>query len=120
MLDPTKPLGVNYGGIIGLHATGGPEVVRVLIVPNMKEYEVLITDAMEESDAKRKEAGMVIDALVGSLQSLEQDSVGSSNGFANGNEDLMRTKLREKVGPLAAEKVWEMGSPKMVKTILES
>lgn len=120
MLDPTKPLGVNYGGIIGLHATGGPEVVRVLIVPNMKEYEVLITDAMEESDAKRKEAGMVIDALVRSLQSLEQDSVGSSNGFANGNEDLMRTKLREKVGPLVAEKVWELGSPKIVKAILES
>ena len=120
MLDPTKPLGVNYGGIIGLHATGGPEVVRVLIVPNLKEYEVLITDAMEESETKRKEAEMVLGALVGSLQSLEQDSIGSSNGFANGNEEVMKTKLREKVGPLVAGKVWEMESPKMIKAILES
>lgn len=120
MLDPAKPLGVNYGGIIGLHATGGPEVVRVLIVPNLKEYEVLITDAMEESETKRKEAGMVLGALVRSLQSLEDDTVVSSNGFANGSEEVMRTKLREKVGPLVAEKVWEMGRPKMVKAILES
>lgn len=89
-------------------------------MPNLKEYEILITDAMEESETKRKEAGMVLGALVESLQSLEQDSVGSSNGFANGDEEVMRTKLREKVGPLVAEKVWEMGRTKMVKAILES
>lgn len=89
-------------------------------MPNLKEYEVLMTDAMEESETKRKEAGMVLGAIVGSLQSLEQDSVGSSNGFANGDEEMLRTKLREKVGPLVAEKVWEMGRPKMVKALLES
>ncbi len=119
MLDPSKPLSVNYGGIIGLQATGGPEVVRVLILPNLKEYEVLITDAMEEGELRRKEAEMMVSALISALQSLEQESTGLKNGIANGDAEGMRSNLRDKVGPVIAEKAWTLGGLGLARAILE-
>ena len=41
-LDPIKPFAVHYGALLGLQAVGGPEAVRVLIVPNLKEYGKLL------------------------------------------------------------------------------
>ena len=120
MLDTNKTLGVNYGGIIGLQATGGPEIVRVLILPNLKDYEILIRETMEEGESSRKEAEIVLGALLGALQTLEQDSVGLTNGFANGDGEAVSVKLKEKVGPLITEKVLELGRPKLVRAILES
>ncbi|PGH07358.1 transcription initiation factor TFIID subunit 6 [Blastomyces parvus] len=45
-LDPGKPLGTHYGAIIGLQSIGGVDVVRELIVPNLKTYEVVLKDAI--------------------------------------------------------------------------
>lgn len=120
-LDPNKPLGVNYGGIIGLQVVGGVEVIRAIVLPSLKEYEILIRDAMEDEGLLRKEAEMVLGALVGALQLLEQDSVGLTNGFADGDgEEGVRSRLKEKVGHLVAAKVLELGRPRLVKAILQS
>ena len=119
-LDPTKPLGSQYGGIIGLQAVGGVEVVRALVVPNLKEYESVIRDALEAMDeGKRKEGEMVMQALLQALGSLEGDTVGSMNGFANGHAADMKGALEEKIGGFFAEKVLEMGRPRVFKAIME-
>ncbi len=119
-LDPTKPLGANYGGIIGLQAIGGPEIVRALVVPNLKEYEELVKDAIDAMDeGKRNEGEMVIKALLEALVSLEGESVGAVNGFANGHAADMRKELSEKIGDLFAERVLELGKPRLVKAIME-
>lgn len=75
---------------------------------------------MEEGESSRKEAEMVLGALVGALHTLEQDIVGFTNGYANGDGEAMSAKLKEKVGPLVAERVLELGRPKLVRVILES
>ena len=119
-LDPNKPLGANYGGIIGLQAIGGPEIVRALIVPNLKEYEELVKDAIDAmDDGKRSEGEMVIRALLEALVSLEEESVGAVNGFANGHASEMRKELGNKIGDLFAERVLELGKPRLVKAIME-
>lgn len=119
-LDPNKPLGANYGGIIGLQAIGGPEIVRALIVPNLKEYEELVKDAIDAMDeGKRNEGEMVIRALLEALVSLEEESVGAVNGFANGHASEMRKELGNKIGDLFAERVLELGKPRLVKAIME-
>lgn len=119
-LDPNKPLGANYGGIIGLQAIGGPEIVRALIVPNLKEYEELVKDAIDAMDeGKRNDGEMVLRALLEALVSLEEDSVGAVNGFANGHASEMRKELGNKIGDLFAEKVLELGKPRLVKAIME-
>jgi len=119
-LDPTKPLGANYGGLIGLRAIGGPEVIRALIVPNLKEYEGLVKEALDApEETKRVEAAMILEALMQALSSLEEDTVGMANGMANGHAAELRKEVSEKVGDLLAEKVMNLGSPRLVKAIME-
>ena len=117
-LDPTKPLGANYGGIIGLQAIGGPEIVRALIVPNLREYEELVKDTTDD-ETKKVEGEMIIKALLEALVSLEEESVGAVNGFANGHAAEIRKELGDKIGDLFAERVLELGKPRLVKAIME-
>lgn len=120
-LDPTKPLGANYGGIIGLQAVGGSEVVRALILPNVKEYESLLREPwLDESSPKHAEADAVLTALVAALQALEDDSLGLMNGHANVPDEEQRRRLEEKVGSLVAERVFLMNRPRFVRAILDA
>lgn len=119
-LDPTKPLGSNYGGIVGLQKIGGPEVIRALVVPNLKDYESLlreVTDSMD--DNKKKEGEMLIDALTEALLTIEDESVGAVNGFMNGHAAEMKAGLSGKIGSLLAERVLASGGPKTLQAILE-
>ena len=119
-LAPTKPFGSNYGGIKGLQAVGGTEAVRALILPNLKDYGELLKDALEGADeGKSREAEMVLRLLVNALKDLEGDSLGIANGFSAGDAEEMGEKLREKVGSLIAERILELGRPKLVKAIVE-
>ncbi|KAL2040652.1 hypothetical protein N7G274_006631 [Stereocaulon virgatum] len=117
-LDPSKPLGTNFGGIIGLQAIGGVEIVRALIVPNLKEYGSMMSEVLDDENRK-VEGDMVVGALVEALLSLEADTVGAVNGMANGHAGEMKNAVAEKIGNLFAEKVMETGNPKLVKAILE-
>ncbi|KAL8829426.1 MAG: hypothetical protein Q9191_002017 [Dirinaria sp. TL-2023a] len=118
-LDPTKPLGSNYGGIVGLAAIGGPEVVRALIVPNLSDYDRLILREAMEDESRRKEAEVITEALVEALGSLEADGVGMANGHANGDAELNQ-KLKEKVGDLVGTRLLDLDRPRLVKAILEA
>ena len=119
-LDPTKTLGSQYGGIIGLQAVGGVEIVRALIVPNLKEYESILKDAMEDvNDNKRREADKVTGALLEALLSLEGESYGHTNGLANGHAEEMKSALEDKVGPLFADRLVALGRPKVIKVVRE-
>ena len=119
-LDPTKPLSSQYGGIIGLQAVGGVEITRALIVPNLREFEGLLRDAVESNDeSKRREAEMVVSAVLDALLSLEGEVIGTTNGLANGHATEMNTGLEDKIGPLFAEKVLVLGRPKVMKAIME-
>lgn len=120
-LDPTKPLGANYGGIIGLQAVGGTEVVRALILPNVKEYESLLREPwLDETSPKHAEADAVLTALVAALQALEDDSLGLINGHAIVPDEEQRRRLEEKVGSLVADRVFLINRPKFVRALLEA
>ncbi|KAL8787368.1 MAG: hypothetical protein Q9213_002251 [Squamulea squamosa] len=120
-LDPTKPLATNYGGIIGLQAAGGIEAVRVLILPNVKEYETLIREPLEdEGSPKQAEAEAVLTALISALQTLEDDTTGLRNGLQNGDLANQGRRLQDKVGPLVAGRVLQMGRPRFVKALIEA
>lgn len=120
-LDPSKPIATHYGSIIGLQAIGGAELVRALIVPNLKEYEGFLTEMIEDSDNEinRKGAEMVVEALVDALMSLEADSVGATKELANGHTAEARKQVAEKTGDFLAGRIMQLGRPRLVKAILE-
>lgn len=41
-LDPSKPLATTYGATVGLAAVGGAEVVRGVVVPNLKAVDEFV------------------------------------------------------------------------------
>ena len=94
--------------------------MRALVVPNLKEYEELVKDAIDAMDeGKRNEGEMVISAILEALMLLEEESVGAANGFANGHAAEKKRELSEKIGDLFAERVLELGKPRLVKAIME-
>ncbi|XP_020534496.1 transcription initiation factor TFIID subunit 6 isoform X2 [Jatropha curcas] len=66
-LDPTKSLTQHYGAVQGLAALG-PHVVRLLILPNLEPYLLLLEPEMllekQKNEIKRLEAWRVYGALM--------------------------------------------------------
>lgn len=117
-LDPAKPFGTHYGAIIGLHAVGGPDVVRELILPNLKPYEKLLRDAIAEDGPRRPEAEKVLGALLAVLSTLHEGRAHLANGHAAIVTDELREQLNEKVGELIASKIAEAGDVQTAHAIL--
>lgn len=114
-LDPRKTLGAHYGAILGFGAVGGGEVVRSLVVPNLKEYEDVLREPLSgaEGDIKKAEAERVIGAVMKVLETLSSDDVPMTNGHSSADEDA----LKEKVGEIIAAKV--MDDVRLARAILE-
>lgn len=117
-LDPRKTLGAQYGAILGFGAVGGGEIVRNLVVPNLKEYDDVLRGPMSgsEGEIKRLEAEKVVGAILRVLQTVADEDAPMMNGHGHGSVDEER--LKEKVGEVLAERL--NGDPRMAKAVLES
>lgn len=84
-LDPLRPLTTHYGAILGMGALGR-EVVRVLLVPNVKAYGQLLQpqlQADQKNELKRLESEKCRDALVVMICSLSLPGIpGRSDIFS--------------------------------------
>lgn len=120
--------------MLGLHAIGGAEVVRSLIVPNLKEFEVLLKEEMRgEASAngngigggvKSAEAEKVIQVIIGVLGSLidgeeRQRDVEMVNGNGEAAMERMRDRLVDKVGELVGTRIADSGHVQLAKAVLE-
>src|SRR5947209_14799997 len=74
-LDNTKPYGTLYGAIVGLASMGNHEVVRVLILPNVKTFEDFIRDEIMNDGPRKVEAEMCLKAIIMALERLKEDEV---------------------------------------------
>jgi transcription initiation factor TFIID subunit 6 len=119
-LEPKKPLAVHYGAIRGIAAIGGKEAVRVLLVPNLKDYGVLIQEGLAGGPPGDKDAEMVAGAVEGALLDLEDEGLPLMNGFASGDVDSQKEKLEGKVGPLWADRIVRMKKPGVMQAVMES
>ena len=104
-LDPRKTLGAHYGAIIGFAALGGGEIIKSLVIPNLKEYEDVLRGPLSgaEGDIKKAEAEKVVAAVLRVLETLASEDTPMMNGHSDTSEDA----LREKVGEIIAAKVVE-------------
>ena len=116
-LDPNKPFAVHYGAILGLRAVGGREAVRVLIVPNLKAYGELLQEAINGGSPAKDDAEMAVGAVLGTLESLEEDVVALTNGHSS--DDGKEGRLVEKVGEFIAKRLVATRRLKLVDAILE-
>ena len=121
---------------MGLQSFDGKEVVRALVVPNLAEYGTLLQEAIEggggggdaagmkREELRRDEAGMVVGAILGALGSLEEDYVGglgvNGTGGDGREEEMLKSKVSEKIGPFLAGRIVGLGRPRLMKAIVEA
>lgn len=114
-LDPKKPLDQHYGAISGLSAVGGPEAVRMLVIPNLKAYNSVLARGQIESPL---DAEMATGALVKAVRSIADEGTMLTNGNgADGNG--LGAQVEEFVGPIVGAQIVKLGDHKLKKAILE-
>ncbi|KAI8070980.1 transcription initiation factor TFIID subunit 6 [Gongronella butleri] len=132
-LDPTKPLTTQYGAIKGLNALG-PEVMRTLLLPNIKFFvENSLNGALaSQHPLKHASALKCKDALVDTLHLVAEyarkDNANTHNGPADdvemtdveppSEQDIQL--LTDKVGTLIASAFVESHTKQDVRAVLEA
>ncbi|KAK5940950.1 histone H4-like TAF Taf6, SAGA complex subunit [Knufia obscura] len=121
-LDPRRTLGAHYGAILGFGAVGGAEVVRNLVLLNLKEYEEVLRGPLSggEGDIKKAEAEKVVSAIMRVLQILIEDDVPMMNGHASADEAAVRDQLVSKIGEVFGSRVADGPDHRLPRAILNS
>ncbi|KAJ3299164.1 Transcription initiation factor TFIID subunit 6 [Borealophlyctis nickersoniae] len=107
-LDPLKPLTTNYGAMVGL-AELGPEVVRLLVVPNVKEFGATLNprlegEGLDASTARSHEARRCFEAMVEILGKHTQRELEERQGRGEGNTiPRLRQELEDAYGIFAGD-----------------
>ena len=84
----------------------------------------MVREEVEGEGARRPEAEMVVAAVVGALEMLEEGGVrvgvGLTNGVSGEAGEEMRVRLVGKVGEVFASRVADLGRLGLVRAILEA
>jgi transcription initiation factor TFIID subunit 6 len=120
LLDSSKPFSSHYGSLMGLYAIGGSEVVRDLILPNVKSYEIMIKDEIVDDGPRKAEAEKVLGAILKLLASLTDDQAPLMNGHPAEAEEEIRKRLVDVVGDLVGSRIAETGQLQLAKAIIDS
>ncbi|KAM9902936.1 hypothetical protein OXX79_003672, partial [Metschnikowia pulcherrima] len=99
-LDAGKPVGTHYGAILGLEKLG-PEVVKLVLVANLKVwYKSVVVDG-EKSPLERE---LLTEKVLGALRKLHVPKQPDAMDVASVPEDL-RQKLADRIGAPLTEVV---------------
>lgn len=122
-LDPNRSLAAHYGALVALHGLIGSEGIRVVILPNLKIYDVLLEEGLSSEDAARRgEAEMVILALLRVIGLVARDIVVTRSSLTNGTSspavsDDTRNQLIDRIGGIMGNKIADGGDSPSIKLV---
>ncbi|CAG8960232.1 hypothetical protein HYFRA_00012751 [Hymenoscyphus fraxineus] len=124
-LDPKHTLGGHYGAISALRTIGGPEVIRAILLPNIKPFsEHVIAKAIQERGAGDESVNMVLAALVKAVACLGEGSKESFLTNGNAMNGVISTgdtlAIEEFLGKEVGSRVVLMGDAGLNKAVLEA
>lgn len=95
--------------------------MRVLILPNIKAYEAVIRDDIQEDGPRRGEAEMVVQQLLKALEKLEKEQslMPMTNGMSGHGGEAVKESLVERIGPVVGTRVAQLGRPALMHAIVE-
>lgn len=121
-LDPTRSPAVLYGAAKGLAEVGGPEAVRVLMMPNLKAFDAAILQPLRE---KGESASLELEALVGGIMSAmwslcngPREAVEAQTGPEPSPE--VRRELVEFLGEILGEQVARSRKEPLIKAVIDA
>ncbi|ODQ54094.1 transcription initiation factor TFIID subunit 6 [Saitoella complicata NRRL Y-17804] len=112
-MDPQKTLGAQYGAIAGLSGMG-TNVLRLLLLPNFKIYELVLRRAMDEG--KTNEVEKCLDALMVAIRTLDNDEISAEVvNVGELDEEKVRTVLSKKLGDMVTERIMREKNERVIK-----
>ncbi|KAL1890068.1 histone H4-like TAF Taf6, SAGA complex subunit [Sporothrix stenoceras] len=126
LLEPDRPVGVLFGAVAGLSAAGGPEAVRVLLLPNLKAFDTYVLQPLQERGASiAVELEMLVaGGLLKAIRTLvpATPSTPNANGSSgSGNSsDVETAELVDFLGPVVGQRVAQLGDSRLNAVILEA
>ncbi|KAK0720165.1 TAF6-like protein [Lasiosphaeris hirsuta] len=118
-LDPSRSPAVLFGAICGLSATGGPEAVRVLVLPVMKSFNNEILQPLHD---KGEVGTLQYEALVGGvMKAVETLAEGAAVSNGVNGMDLSREaeQVTDFLGPIIGQRVAQLENHALNRAILE-
>ncbi len=122
-LDPTKPAPVLYGAINGLSTAGGPEAVRVLVLPNLKHFDsALLQPLQDRGGSSQTDFEMLVSGgIMKAIRTLVSHDPAVPNGVnGNGMAESEAAELIEFLGPIVGSRVAQLGDHALNKAVLEA
>lgn len=104
LLDSSKPIGTHYGALLGLEKLG-PEVIKLVLVANLKLWHKLV---IENSDKSQVEKKLLEDKVLEVLEKIKVDVKKSDMDEDSEISDATKAKLKDRIGEPLAELVLEL------------
>lgn len=126
-LDPSRTPAVLYGAILGLAAGGGPEVVRLTVLPNLRSYDAGVLQPLKEKASLTGESlefETLVAGIMKAVRSLGSIGRGAGSGPATnginggGTSDHEAAELVEFIGPILGERVAALGDHHLNEIVL--
>ncbi|KAI0141574.1 DUF1546-domain-containing protein [Xylariaceae sp. FL1272] len=112
---------VWYGAILGILNAGGSESVKVLIIPNLKQFETTMLQPLrEKGESSRLDFEMVIGGIIKAIQSL-MDGDMTMNGVNGAIPDQETTDaLKDFVGEIIGERIVRLNNHHLSQAVLDA
>lgn len=120
-LNPTNPPQVWYGAILGLFTAGGPEVIKTIILPNLKSFEsTMLQPLQEKGEGSRLDFEMVLGGIIKAIEGMADDDIITMNGVNGGvNHDEAR-QIRSFLGDIIGDRVVRLGNHQVNQAVLDA
>lgn len=125
-LDINMPPPVWYGSILGVSAAGGPESVKVILLPNFKSFEAgmlqKLKDGMKDgAESSRIEFEAIVGAIVKTIRTLvPEHDLSLTNGVNGGVGGREAAELNEFLGETLGERIARLGDHRLIQAVLEA
>lgn len=124
-LDVNYPPGVWYGSILGIAAAGGPEAVRILILPSLEDFNKNMLHKLNDgTESNRIELEALVGTIIKAVRTLvpEQDLslTNGVNGSVVENESQDLEDLKKFVGDIIGERIARLGDHRLIRIVLEA
>ncbi|KAI1819654.1 DUF1546-domain-containing protein [Xylaria intraflava] len=111
---------VWYGSILGILAAGGPEAIKILVLPNLKDFEsAMLQPLQEKGEASQLDFEMVVGGIVKATQSLADESM-MMDGMNGGIADREAGQVRDFIGDIVGDRVLQIGNHRIIHAVLDA
>ncbi|KAK7911445.1 hypothetical protein PG985_013926 [Apiospora marii] len=121
-LDPNVPSAVWYGSILGVSAVSGPEGVRILLLPNMKDFDTNMLQKLKEgNENSRLEYEAIIGAVIKAIRTLVPDSdLVMTNGVNGAGNEREIQSVKDFLGDAVGGRLAVLGDHRLIQAVLEA